>query len=116
MPEFPAGFTQEVATSTYQIEGAATTGGRGPSIWDTCVREPDRVADGADGDVACDHYPRYADGVDVRGHHVWSLLDNVGRDEGVTQRFGPVPADFETLARTPKRAYAWYRDPIARQR
>ena len=37
MPAFPADFRWGVATAAYQIEGAATEDGRGPSIWDTFV-------------------------------------------------------------------------------
>jgi beta-glucosidase len=59
MPAFPAGFRWGVATAAYQIEGAATEGGRGPSIWDTFSHEPGRISDGSTGDVACDHYHRY---------------------------------------------------------
>jgi beta-glucosidase len=55
---FPAGFVWGAATSAYQIEGAATTGGRGPSIWDTFSRVPGRVAGGDTGEVAADHYHR----------------------------------------------------------
>ncbi|MDI6101584.1 GH1 family beta-glucosidase [Actinoplanes sp. NEAU-A12] len=47
-------FTWGVATSAYQIEGAAAEDGRTPSIWDTFAR---RVV-GETGDVACDHYHR----------------------------------------------------------
>ncbi|MEV4760802.1 family 1 glycosylhydrolase [Micromonospora sp. NPDC049559] len=65
MPDFPAGFTWGVATSAYQIEGATTTDGRGPSIWDTFARAPGRVVDGGTGDVACDHYHRYAEDVEL---------------------------------------------------
>jgi beta-glucosidase len=60
---FPPGFLWGAATAAYQIEGAATEGGRTPSIWDTFSREPGRVAEGHTGDVACDHYHRYQDDV-----------------------------------------------------
>ncbi len=63
MPEFPAGFRWGVSTSAYQIEGAVTAGGRGPSIWDTFAHSPGRVVDGSTGDEACDHYHRYAEDV-----------------------------------------------------
>ncbi|EPJ39112.1 putative Beta-glucosidase [Streptomyces afghaniensis 772] len=62
-PEFPAGFFFGAATASYQIEGAYDQDGRGPSIWDTFCREPGRVADGATGDVACDHYHRYREDI-----------------------------------------------------
>lgn len=56
-----AGIRLGVATSAYQIEGAAREGGRGASIWDTFSHTPGRVANGDNGDVACDHYHRYAE-------------------------------------------------------
>lgn len=56
--EFPAGFLIGAATAAYQIEGAATADGRGPSIWDTFSATPGRVVDGDTGDVAVDHYNR----------------------------------------------------------
>ncbi|WP_117208340.1 GH1 family beta-glucosidase [Allorhizocola rhizosphaerae] len=60
---FPEGFRWGTATAAYQIEGAATEAGRGPSIWDTFSRMPERVYAGHTGDVACDHYHRYAEDV-----------------------------------------------------
>ena len=62
---FPPEFSWGVATSAYQIEGAAAEGGRGPSIWDTFTHQPGKVIDGSNGDVACDHYHRYAADVDL---------------------------------------------------
>jgi beta-glucosidase len=56
---FPGGFVWGAATSAYQVEGAASEGGRGPSIWDTFARVPGRVAGGHTGEVAADHYHRY---------------------------------------------------------
>ena len=57
---FPDGFRWGAATASYQIEGGATEGGRGPSIWDTFAASEGNVLGGATGDVACDHYHRYA--------------------------------------------------------
>jgi len=65
--ELPRGFELGVATAAYQIEGAVNEGGRGPSIWDTFCRTPGRVAGGDNGDIACDHYHRYADDVRLMG-------------------------------------------------
>lgn len=55
---FPAGFTWGVATAAYQIEGAVNEDGRGKSVWDTFSHTPGRTANGETGDVACDHYHR----------------------------------------------------------
>jgi beta-glucosidase len=61
----PAGFRFGVSTAAYQVEGAVHEDGRGPSIWDTFSHEPGRVSDGSTGDVACDHYHRYAEDLDL---------------------------------------------------
>jgi beta-glucosidase len=55
----PAGFLWGAATAAYQVEGAASADGRGPSIWDTFSRTPGMVRGGGTGDVAADHYHRY---------------------------------------------------------
>lgn len=60
---FPNGFAWGAATSSYQIEGAATEDGRGESIWDRFSKTPGKVEDGTNGDVACDHYHRFRDDI-----------------------------------------------------
>ncbi len=60
---FPEGFRWGAATSAYQIEGAVATDGRGPSIWDVFSHTAGRTHDGDTGDVAADHYHRFADDV-----------------------------------------------------
>lgn len=53
------------ATSSYQIEGAVDLGGRGESIWDRFCQSPGRITDGSSGAVACDHYHRWQDDIDL---------------------------------------------------
>ncbi|MDX6203984.1 MAG: beta-glucosidase, partial [Frankiales bacterium] len=62
---FPADFAWGVATSAYQIEGAPDADGRAPSIWDTFCRVPGAIAGGDNGDVACDHYHRWREDLDL---------------------------------------------------
>ncbi|WP_221584981.1 GH1 family beta-glucosidase [Microbacterium sp. G2-8] len=59
----PDDFLFGAATAAYQIEGAAFEEGRTASIWDAFARVPGAVIAGDNGDVACDHYHRYADDV-----------------------------------------------------
>lgn len=63
--KFPESFVFGVATSAYQVEGAAKEGGRGPSIWDTFSYTPGKILDGRNGDVAVDQYHRYKEDVDL---------------------------------------------------
>lgn len=59
----PEDFTVGVATAATQIEGAATTGGRGRSTWDAFADVPGRIADGSTPAVTTDHYNRYPEDV-----------------------------------------------------
>jgi beta-glucosidase len=60
---FPDGFLWGAATSAYQVEGSPLADGAGPSIWHRFTRTPWLVPSGDNGDVACDHYRRYAEDV-----------------------------------------------------
>jgi beta-glucosidase len=86
--QFPPSFTWGVATSAFQIEGAALEDGKGPSIWDTFSHQAGTVIDGSNGDVACDHYHRYAEDVELMASlHVgayrfsmaWSRVQPLGK-------------------------------------
>ncbi|NHZ43693.1 GH1 family beta-glucosidase [Massilia aquatica] len=53
------------STSAFQIEGAGSTDGRVASIWDTFSAIPGKIRDGANGQVACDHYHRWPEDFDI---------------------------------------------------
>jgi beta-glucosidase len=61
---FPTGFLWGAGTAAYQIEGAVSEDGRGPSIWDTYSHTPGRTVSGETGDVAVDHYHRWREDLD----------------------------------------------------
>ncbi|MFB7714943.1 GH1 family beta-glucosidase [Streptomyces sp. NPDC056105] len=63
VPQFPHDFLWGVATSAHQIEGA--TDARLPSVWDAFTAQPGRVKDGSTAAVACDHYHRYGEDVEL---------------------------------------------------
>ena len=62
---FPDGFLWGAATSAYQVEGAVDEDGRVPSIWDTYTHTPGKIDGGGTGDVACDHYHRWREDLDL---------------------------------------------------
>lgn len=57
---FRKDFLWGAATAAYQIEGAAYADGKGLSVWDRFSHEAGKCFQGHTGDVACDHYHRYA--------------------------------------------------------
>ena len=88
MSDFPADFTWGVSTSAFQIEGAATAGGRGESIWDRFTSRPGVIADGSDASIATDHYHKLEQDLDLvaglgvgayRFSTSWSRLTPTGR-------------------------------------
>lgn len=62
---FPDGFLWGSATSAFQIEGAPRADGKSESIWDRFCATPGRILDTSDGAVACDHFGRRRDDVEL---------------------------------------------------
>lgn len=62
---FDKDFIFGVATASYQIEGAHDEDGRTPSIWDTFSKLKGKVFNMDNGDIACDHYHRYKEDVEL---------------------------------------------------
>jgi beta-glucosidase len=62
---FKKDFVWGAATAAYQIEGAAFEDGRGLSVWDTCCKRPGLVKDNNNGNIACDHYHRYKEDIQL---------------------------------------------------
>ncbi|BEV71884.1 MULTISPECIES: glycoside hydrolase family 1 protein [unclassified Paludibacterium] len=60
---FPSDFLWGAASAAYQIEGGWQADGKGPSVWDVFSKQPGRTFKGSNGDVAVDHYHRYAEDV-----------------------------------------------------
>ena len=104
----PADFLNGFASAAFQVEGAASEGGKGLSIWDEFCATPGRIADGSNGDVACDSYHKWRQDIallkeygiapllaietDLLGARTyrfslsWSrIIPNGGRDDPVNQ-------------------------------
>lgn len=62
---FPKDFIWGAATASYQVEGAANEDGRQPSVWDEFSHWKGKVRNGATGDIACDHYHRYMEDIEI---------------------------------------------------
>lgn len=83
-----------VATAAYQIEGAWNVDGRGACIWDTFSHTPGKIAGDQNGDVADDHYHRYAQDIQLlqslgikhyRFSLSWSRILPTGKVQPVNQ-------------------------------
>ena len=62
---FPEGFLFGAATAAYQVEGSVDAYGRGVSIWDTFSHAAGNTHNGDTGDVACSHFLRVKDDLDL---------------------------------------------------
>jgi len=63
--DFARDFRWGCATSSYQIEGAVNADGRVASIWDTFADLPGKIRDGSSGAIACEHYRRWPEDLDL---------------------------------------------------
>lgn len=62
---FPEDFLWGAATSAYQVEGSPLADGAGPSNWHIFAHQAGRIRDESTGDIACDHYGRYKNDVQL---------------------------------------------------
>jgi beta-glucosidase len=62
---FENDFLWGAATAAYQVEGAWQEDGKGLSIWDVTSKSAGRVLHGENGNVACDHYHRMREDVQL---------------------------------------------------
>ena len=89
----------------------------GAAFFDPPALDGDRLADPLRVDYLRKHitavHAAMAQGADVRGYFVWSLLDNFEWSLGYSKRFGIVHVDFETQKRTPKDSALFYAKVIA---
>ena len=87
---FPSDFIWGAATASYQIEGAWNEDGKGESIWDRFSHTEGKVAGADNGDIACDHYHRWREDVDLiknlglkayRFSVAWPRIQPTGRSQ-----------------------------------
>lgn len=61
--KFPKDFLFGAASASYQVEGAWNEDGKGLSNWDVFSKLPGKTFEGTNGDIAVDHYHRYAEDI-----------------------------------------------------
>ncbi|KAJ4248749.1 hypothetical protein NW762_012587 [Fusarium torreyae] len=92
----PSSFKWGTATAAYQVEGAATQDGKGPSVWDTYTHLTPSKSNNQNGDIACDHYHRVQDDIDLMSSYgvdvyrfsiAWSrLIPLGGRSDPINEK------------------------------
>lgn len=65
MKTFSKDFMWGSASAAYQIEGAYNKDSKLLSIWDDWSHQPGKTFKGTNGDIACDHYNRYKEDIDL---------------------------------------------------
>jgi beta-glucosidase len=91
----------------------------GAAFYDPPTAGPDGIQDPLRIDYLREHlrvvHRLIADGLDLRGYYVWSLLDNFEWSLGYSKRFGIVHVDYATQRRTPKASARFYAEVIRTQ-
>jgi beta-glucosidase len=75
------------------------------------IQDDDRVAFLRDHLISA--YRAVKDGIRLKGYFAWTIIDNFEWAEGYSKRFGLVHTDYQTLKRTPKKSFYWYKQVIA---
>lgn len=88
---FPKSFVWGFATAAPQIEGAAFTDGKGPSIWDVFARQPGRIQNGDTPERACEHYTRYKQDIALMAASVPKTTASRSPGRGFTPKAGAQP-------------------------
>ena len=108
----PDGLLRGAVEVTDRLRPAAPLRARGGAAFDDEAGADGRCTtiSGSPGSTATSRPPpdAIADGVDLRGFFVWSLLDNFEWAEGYAHRFGIVHVDFDTLGAPPRPRARWY--------
>ena len=63
LEDFPSNFLWGAASAAYQIEGAWSEDGKGPSVWDEFSKIEGKTFEKTNGDVEVDHYHRFEEDV-----------------------------------------------------
>ncbi|GAA2337441.1 GH1 family beta-glucosidase [Streptomyces kunmingensis] len=111
-PVDPTGLTDLLLDYTAQAPGVPLYVTENGAAYDDTVdaegrvHDPDRVRY-LHAHLAAIHQA-IAQGADVRGYFLWSLLDNFEWAYGYGKRFGAVYVDYETQTRIPKTSATWY--------
>ena len=83
-----------------------------PDVVDRALHDPDRI------EYLDSHHRAalraIADGIDLRGYFVWTLMDNWEWAEGFGAKFGLYHVDFATQQRTPKDSALWFAEVTRR--
>lgn len=91
--QFKSDFIWGTSTAAYQIEGAVHEGGRGASIWDSFSHIPGNIRNNENGDIACDHYHRLDEDLDLIANLVPNYRFSISWSRILPQGIGEVSAE-----------------------